>query len=77
MNLDGALHEDPFEWFAESFARAARSESFEPARAALATVEVARGPTRGDHRVRSVDGRGVGLLTQQGRGQARAPAQPP
>jgi pyridoxamine 5'-phosphate oxidase len=45
MQLDGAHSNDPWQWFGDSFDRAARSESFDAGRAALATVSAAGQPS--------------------------------
>jgi pyridoxamine 5'-phosphate oxidase len=39
MSSDGAFSGDPWHWFRESFARARLTETFDPSRAALATVD--------------------------------------
>jgi pyridoxamine 5'-phosphate oxidase len=77
MSPDGALHEDPFEWFADSFARAARSESFEPARAALATVDEQGAPSVRYVLVRLVDARGFAFFTHLGSTKAQHLTQRP
>jgi len=44
-SLDGAHDADPIRWFSSVFARAQQSEPFDPARAALATVDPSGAPS--------------------------------
>lgn len=44
-SLDGARDADPVRWFQAEFARAQTSEAFDPARAALATVDASGSPS--------------------------------
>jgi len=77
MSLDGAAFDDPLEWFRHSFARAASSESFEPARAALATVDEHGAPSVRFVLVKFVDERGFAFFTSLASAKARHLAQRP
>jgi len=63
MTMDGAAHDDPIAWFRDSFERAARGESFDPARAALATADARGVPSVRFVLVRLVDARGFSFFT--------------
>ena len=62
-SLDGAFGTDPFAWFAASFARATTGESFDPCRAALATVDGDGAPSVRFVLVKRVDPRGFAFFT--------------
>jgi pyridoxamine 5'-phosphate oxidase len=71
MSLDGRAHEDPLVWFRDSFARAERSESFEPSRAALATVDADGAPSVRFVLVKQVDDGGFAFFTNLTSAKAR------
>jgi pyridoxamine 5'-phosphate oxidase len=71
MSLDGAFSGDPFAWFQASFERAGASESFDPTRAALATVDAAGIPHVRFVLVRRVDARGFAFFTNLSSAKAR------
>jgi pyridoxamine 5'-phosphate oxidase len=60
---DSACGEDPFAWFKASFERASTSESFDAARAALATVSPGGQPSVRFVLVKQVDERGFVFFT--------------
>lgn len=63
-NLDGAFSmTDPMAWLRHSLARAAQSEAFDPARAALATVTPEGTPAVRYVLVKVIDERGVAFFT--------------
>jgi len=77
VSLDGAYSNDPLTWFHASFARAQVQESFDPCRAALATLGVDAMPHVRFVLVRVVDSRGFAffpnLATQKARDLEQAP----
>ena len=77
VSLDGAYSTDPLAWFHSSFARASVQESFDPCRAALATVGDDGTPHVRFVLVRVVDTRGFAFFTnfesQKARDLARSP----
>lgn len=68
---------DPLVWFRDSFARAARAESFDASRAALATVDASGQPSVRFVLVKAVDERGFGFFTNLGSPKARQLAAQP
>lgn len=77
VSLDGAYSNDPLAWFHASFARAQLQESFDPCRAALATVGGDGMPRVRFVLVRLVDPRGfaffTNLMSQKARDLEHAP----
>jgi pyridoxamine 5'-phosphate oxidase len=63
MGNDGAFSTDPWHWFRHSFARAQESETFDPTRAALATVDAASRPSVRFVLAKAFDERGVAFFT--------------
>lgn len=63
MSVDGAFSSDPIDWFQASFARAQQGESFDPCRAALATVGADGSPHVRFVLVRRVDRHGFVFFT--------------
>jgi pyridoxamine 5'-phosphate oxidase len=63
VGVDGAFGSDPVAWFRASFARAQQSETFDPCRAALASVDGAGMPHVRFVLVRRVDERGFAFFT--------------
>jgi pyridoxamine 5'-phosphate oxidase len=68
---DDAYSTDPFAWFHASFARALALESFDPCRAALATVDADGTPHVRFVLVRQVDARGFAFFTNLNSPKAR------
>ena len=77
VSVDGALDRDPLAWFHASFARARESESFDPCRAALATVDAQGAPHVRFVLVRRVDARGFAFFTNYGSDKAQQLAAAP
>jgi pyridoxamine 5'-phosphate oxidase len=77
VSLDGAYSTDPLAWFHASFARAQAQETFDPCRAALATIGDGEMPHVRFVLVRVVDSRGFAFFTnlesQKARDLARVP----
>jgi len=71
VSVDGAFGSDPVAWFRASFARAQQGESFDPCRAALATVGADGLPHVRFVLVRRVDERGFAFFTNLGSDKAR------
>jgi pyridoxamine 5'-phosphate oxidase len=71
VSVDGAFGSDPLAWFRASFARAEQSESFDPCRAALATVAADGLPHVRFVLVRRVDERGFAFFTNFGSEKAQ------
>lgn len=71
MSVDGAFGLDPLAWFRASFARAQQSETFDPCRAALASVGADGIPHVRFVLVRRVDERGFAFFTNLGSEKAR------
>jgi pyridoxamine 5'-phosphate oxidase len=71
MSIDGAPTTDPVAWFRDSFGRARQSESFDPSRAALATVDSAGRPSVRYVLVKTVDQRGFAFFTNLASVKAR------
>ena len=71
MSVDGPFSDDPVAWFRASFARAEQSESFDPCRAALATVDADGKPHVRFVLVRRVDERGFAFFTNYESEKAR------
>jgi pyridoxamine 5'-phosphate oxidase len=71
MSSDGALSGDPWHWFRESFARAQRTETFDPSRAALATVDADGRPSVRFVLVKYADERGFQFYTNLDSSKAR------
>jgi pyridoxamine 5'-phosphate oxidase len=71
VSLDGAYSNDPLTWFHASFARAQAQESFDPCRAALATVGADGAPHVRFVLVRVVDTRGFAFFTNLSSPKAR------
>jgi pyridoxamine 5'-phosphate oxidase len=63
MSGEDIFSNDPWAWFAASFARAQTTESFDPSRAALATVDAAGRPSVRFVLVKRVDERGFVFFT--------------
>jgi pyridoxamine 5'-phosphate oxidase len=63
MSTDGAFSADPWIWFRDSFARANQTESFDAARAALATVSADGQPNVRFVLVKQADARGFVFFT--------------
>ena len=63
MDSDGAFSSDPWVWFQSSFERARQGESFDAARAALATVDANGNPSVRFVLVKLIDERGFGFFT--------------
>lgn len=70
-SLDGVEASDPIMWFQRSLARAAQTESFDPTRAALATVSAQGRPSVRYVLVKQVDARGFAFFTNYGSRKAR------
>jgi pyridoxamine 5'-phosphate oxidase len=64
-------HEDPIAWFEQAFARATEGESFDPTRAALATVDAQGRPAVRFVLVRRVSAEGFCFFTNYGSAKAR------
>ena len=77
MSLDGAYSTDPLAWFHASFARAQSQESFDPCRAALATVGDDGMPHVRFVLVKLVDARGFAFFTNLSSPKARDLARSP
>lgn len=71
MSIDGAFGSDPIAWFQSSFERARASESFDPTRAALATVDGSGIPHVRFVLVRRIDARGFAFFTNLSSDKAR------
>ena len=70
-NLDGACERDPLVWARESFERAARLESFDASRAALATASAQAVPSVRFVLVKQIDDRGFVFFTNHESDKAR------
>jgi pyridoxamine 5'-phosphate oxidase len=77
MASDGAVSTDPWAWFRDSFARALHSESFDAARAALATVDASGQPSVRFVLIKQADERGFVFYTNLGSAKASALAARP
>jgi pyridoxamine 5'-phosphate oxidase len=71
MSSDGAFSGDPWHWFRESFARAQRTEIFDPSRAALATVDAEGRPSVRFVLVKYADEHGFQFYTNLDSSKAR------
>jgi pyridoxamine 5'-phosphate oxidase len=71
MSSDGAFSGDPWHWFRESFARAQRTETFDPSRAALATVDAEGRPSVRFVLVKYADEHGFQFYTNLDSSKAR------
>lgn len=70
--LDGAFGSDPIAWFLHVFEQAGQKESFDPSRAALATVDAGGQPSVRFVLVKGVDERGFVFFTNYQSAKARA-----
>jgi pyridoxamine 5'-phosphate oxidase len=77
MSTDGAFSNDPWLWLRDSFARAQQSESFDPARAALATADASGRPSVRFVLVKLIDERGLAFFTNLQSTKARQLAAQP
>jgi pyridoxamine 5'-phosphate oxidase len=77
MATDGARSSDPWMWFSDSYARAARSESFDASRAALATADASGQPSVRYVLIKQADERGFLFFTNLGSAKALALAARP
>jgi pyridoxamine 5'-phosphate oxidase len=70
--LDGAFSSDPIAWFRHVFDEASQKESFDPSRAALATVDAGGQPSARFVLVKGVDERGFVFFTNYQSAKAQA-----
>jgi len=70
--LDGAFSSDPIAWFRHVFEQARQNESFDPSRAALATVDPSGQPNVRFVLVKGVDERGFVFFTNYHSAKAQA-----
>jgi pyridoxamine 5'-phosphate oxidase len=77
MSTDGAFSNDPWLWLRDSFARAQQSESFDSARAALATADASGRPSVRFVLVKLIDERGLAFFTNLQSEKARQLAAQP
>ncbi len=68
---EGVPYADPWVWFRQSFALARTRESFDPSRAALATVDASGAPSVRFVLVKLADERGFGFFTNLGSAKAQ------